>query len=136
MFYRHKVPKHVQLDTKLEERNSNQTVFSVPHHVPLSSVNCQSAAPLEGDVCYLVLRPLLDFSFCLFVCLFVWCLLHAVEMEKCSYNDKYYCFWHSGYKNRNMLLNVVQIVLENLCSFWFFVCLLCFSILFFKRAQT
>lgn len=110
----------------MSRRTLSLRTNSSPRHVPFSSVNCQSPAPLEGDVCYLVLRPLLDFSFCLFV----WCSLHAVEMEKCSYNDKYYCFWHSGYKNRNMLLNVVQIVLEKNCVlFCFFVCL--FVLLFY-----
>lgn len=34
-------------------------------HVLLSSVNSLSLAPLEGDVYYLVLRPLLDFYFSL-----------------------------------------------------------------------
>lgn len=49
----------------------------------------------------------------------MWCLFNAVEMEKCSYNDKYYCFSIMVKKKikRNVLLNVVQIALEMLCFF-------------------
>ena len=110
--------------------------LALPPCPPLSSVSCLSPAPLEGDVYYLVLRPLLDFYFSS-----VWCSFNAVEMEKrSSYNDNYYyyCFGimvktkrNKKNKNknkqkktnkRNVLLNVVQIALEMLC--------------FLKRAQT
>lgn len=85
--------------------------------VPLSSVNCLSLAPLEGDVYYLVLRPLLDFYFSLCgVCsmplrwknallIMIIIIVLALWLQK---NAK---------KKRNVLLNVVQIALEMLCFF-------------------
>lgn len=78
------MPKHVRCDTKAYadlRKQNDPPILSLSSHTffplfflshacsssmspPLSSsVNCLSLAPLEGDVYYLVLRPLLDFSF-------------------------------------------------------------------------
>lgn len=91
-------------------------------HAPLSSVNCLSLAPLEGDVYYLVLRPLLDFYFSLCgVCsmplrwknaLLIMIIIIVLAL----------CLKKQQKNKRNVLLNVVQIALEMLC--------------FLKRAQT
>lgn len=124
------MPKHVQSDIKsskeLKLLPSFSSISLTPSvfrcaSSPLLSINRLSPAPLEGDVFYLVLRPLLEFLF-----QFVWCLFNAIEMEKCSSynnNNNNYCFlalWLKKDKKRNVLLNVVQIALEMLC-FRFFV---------------
>lgn len=97
-------------------------------YTPLSSVNSRSLAPLEGDVYYLVSRPLLDFYFSscgvrsmplrwknalLMMMMMIIVFGIMVKKKKDKKIDK---------NKRNVLLNVVQIALEMLC--------------FLKRAQT
>lgn len=80
-----------------------------------------SIAPLEGDVYYLVLRPLLDFYFSLCgVCsmplrwknallIMIIIIVLALWLKKTKTTKKQ--------NKRNVLLNVVQIALEMLCFF-------------------
>lgn len=93
-------------------------LFLTVLRTPLWSVNCPT--PLQGDTYSLVLRPLWLLLEFISVCVvFVRCRWDG----KCSsYINNYYCFgimlkkWNK--KKRNVLLNVVQIALEMLCSFF------------------
>lgn len=111
---------------QIHQRKQNNSPFSfyslffpssclLSLHVLLSSVNSLSLAPLEGDVYYLVLRPLLDFYFSLCgVCSMPLRWKNALIMISIIV----LALWLKKKKiKRNVLLNVVQIALEMLCFF-------------------